>query len=121
MPSPEEKAMIAHTTAEDNASATDGRIDHSQPAVRAHKERKLELDHGASPAPLSRSNSRGTLQQRLEAIQTSAAETRQYTYHVEPSHVGGARYVRCTECKAEGVPADPKRLSHHEGCSEGSR
>jgi hypothetical protein len=113
--------MIVHTTAEDNASATDGRINHLQPAVRAHKERKPEVDHGASPAPLSKSNSRGTLQQRLEAIQTSAAEACQYTYHVEPSHVGGARYVKCTQCEAEGVPADPERLSHHEGCSEGSQ
>jgi len=42
-----------------------------------------------------------------------------YTYHTEPSHVGGARYVRCEECGAECVPADPDRLHHHDGCSGG--
>jgi hypothetical protein len=40
-----------------------------------------------------------------------------YTYDREPEHVGGARYVRCTEC----VPADPDRVLHLEGCSEGDR
>jgi hypothetical protein len=44
-----------------------------------------------------------------------------YTYHYEPPAVGGARYVRCTECGAECVPAEPACLAHHNGCSEGSR
>jgi hypothetical protein len=44
-----------------------------------------------------------------------------YTYHREPEHVGGARYVRCAECESESVPADPDRVLHLEGCSEGDR
>jgi len=44
-----------------------------------------------------------------------------YTYHYEPAHVGGERYVRCTECGAECVPANPDRLAHYNGCSEDQR
>jgi len=33
-------------------------------------------------------------------------ETPRYTYHYEPPRVGGERYVRCTECGSESVPAD---------------
>lgn len=39
-----------------------------------------------------------------------------YTYHHEPAHVGGARYVRCETCGAESVPADPDRLLHRDDC-----
>ena len=44
-----------------------------------------------------------------------------YTYHYEPAHVGGERYVRCETCGAECIPAKPERLLHREGCSEGDR
>jgi len=44
-----------------------------------------------------------------------------YTYHYEPAHVGGKRYVRCETCGAECIPADPDRMLHREGCSEGQR
>jgi len=44
-----------------------------------------------------------------------------YTYHVEPRHVGRARYVRCERCGAELVPPDPDRLLHVRGCPEGDR
>ncbi|SFH05349.1 hypothetical protein SAMN04488063_0022 [Halopelagius inordinatus] len=40
-----------------------------------------------------------------------------YTFHRETPDVGGARYVRCEECGAECVPADPDRLLHRAGCS----
>ena len=39
-----------------------------------------------------------------------------YTYHREPEHVGGARYVRCEGCGREVVPADPDRVPHADGC-----
>ena len=53
-----------------------------------------------------------------DAVETSE-ET--YTYHREPEAQGGARYVRCEACGAECVPADPDRLYHRDGCSEGDR
>lgn len=35
-----------------------------------------------------------------------------YTYHREPARVGGARYVRCTTCRAECVcRRTPRRCS----------
>ncbi|MFC6823455.1 hypothetical protein [Halopelagius fulvigenes] len=40
-----------------------------------------------------------------------------FTYHREPTAAGGATYVRCEECHAEAVPADPDRLTHRAGCS----
>ena len=48
-------------------------------------------------------------------------EASQYAYHTEPAKVGGSRFVRCTECNAECVPANPNRLSHFEDCSEDQR
>lgn len=50
---------------------------------------------------------------------STAAPT--YTYHRESPYVGGARYVRCTECEAECIPAKPAKMLHHDGCSEGQR
>jgi len=44
-----------------------------------------------------------------------------YTYHYEPAHVGGERYVRCETCGAECIPAKPERMAHRDGCSEGDR
>jgi len=44
-----------------------------------------------------------------------------YSYHTEPEHVGGARYVKCERCGAECVPADPDRMLHRHGCPEGGR
>jgi len=48
-------------------------------------------------------------------------EASQYAYHTEPAKVGGSRFVRCNDCGAESVPANPDRLSHFAGCSEGQR
>jgi hypothetical protein len=61
-----------------------------------------------------------------EAVETGASgsadtDAPQYTYHIEPPHVGGERYVRCEECGSESIPADPERVLHREGCSEGDR
>lgn len=39
-----------------------------------------------------------------------------YTYHREPEHVGGERFVRCEGCGREVVPADPDRIPHADGC-----
>lgn len=39
-----------------------------------------------------------------------------YTYHREPERVGGARYIRCEDCGAESVPADPHHLLHRPEC-----
>lgn len=44
-----------------------------------------------------------------------------YSYHHEPPEQGGARYVRCDECGAESVPADPERVLHRPGCSGATR
>lgn len=123
LPSLDEKAMIDQTATENNTSVTDERIDFSQTAarVRGDTEAAGGCRGGTALHPLSRLDVRGTLRQRLKAIRASGTEARQYTYHIEARHAGGARYVRCTNCGAEGVPADPERLSHHEGCSEGSR
>jgi hypothetical protein len=44
-----------------------------------------------------------------------------YTYHREPAHVGGKRYVRCEKCGAESVPADPDRVLHKPDCQEATR
>ena len=44
-----------------------------------------------------------------------------YTYHTEPQEVGGARYVKCTECGRESVPANPESILHKESCSRGDR
>jgi len=52
---------------------------------------------------------------------TETTDDQIYTYHTEPEAQGGARYVRCEECGAECVPADPDRLYHRDGCSEGRR
>jgi hypothetical protein len=41
-----------------------------------------------------------------------------YTYHREPAHVGGARYVRCTGCGVESVLPKPDTLIHRDGCPE---
>jgi len=55
-------------------------------------------------------------------VSCSVPDTREhYTYHYEPIHVGGKRFVRCTTCGAECVPADPDRMLHREDCSEGER
>jgi hypothetical protein len=115
--------MIDQTTTENQPSVTDERIDFSETAtrVRGGKEAAAGCRGGTASRPLSRLDVGGTLRQRLKAIRASGTEARQYTYHIEPPQVGGARFVKCTECSAEGVPADPERLSHHEGCSEGSR
>jgi len=42
-----------------------------------------------------------------------------YTYGWEPYEQGGARFVRCERCGAECVPANPDRLAHRDGCTEG--
>jgi len=39
-----------------------------------------------------------------------------YTYHREPEHVGGARYLRCTGCGIECVLPKPEHLIHRDGC-----
>jgi hypothetical protein len=52
---------------------------------------------------------------------TGTDEKASYTYHREPQHVGGAKYVRCEECGAESVPADPDRILHRSECTEGDR
>lgn len=39
-----------------------------------------------------------------------------YTYHWESPKQGGERYVRCEDCGAECIPADPDRLLHCEDC-----
>lgn len=44
-----------------------------------------------------------------------------YTYHWEPPHVGGAKYVRCERCGEESVPANPDRILHAEDCPERQR
>jgi len=44
-----------------------------------------------------------------------------YTYHTEPLAQGGARYVRCSTCGAECIPADPDRLYHRDGCPQSDR
>ena len=52
---------------------------------------------------------------------TTEGEVSQYSYHTEPAKVGGSRFIRCNDCGAESVPANPDRLSHFAGCSEGQR
>lgn len=52
---------------------------------------------------------------------TATYDEQRYTYHREPAQVGGERYVRCTECGAECIPADPERVFHRDGCTEGQR
>jgi len=47
---------------------------------------------------------------------TGAEKRTVYTYHREPPEVGGAKYVRCTYCGREVIPADPDRLIHKAGC-----
>jgi hypothetical protein len=114
--------MIDQTTTEHQPSVTDERIDFSQTATRVCGDTEAAGCRGGTALPpLSRLDVGGTLRQRLKAIRASGTEARQYTYHIEPPHAGGARFVKCAECGAEGVPADPEQLSHHEGCSEGSR
>ena len=44
-----------------------------------------------------------------------------YTYHREPAHVGGARYLRCTGCGIESVLPKPDTLIHRDGCPEVER
>ena len=57
---------------------------------------------------------------KVGSVESPEDEPR-YTYHYEPAHVGGKQYVRCTECGAECVPANPARLAHYNGCSEDQR
>lgn len=88
--------MIDQTTTENQPSVTDERIDFSETAtrVRGDKETAAGCRGGTAFPPLSRLDVGGTPRQRLRAIRASGTE---------------------------GVPADPERLSYHEGCSEGSR
>lgn len=87
--------MIDQTATEHNTSVTDERIDFSQTAARVRGDTEAAAGcRGTAPHPLSVLDVGGTLRQRLKAIRASGTE---------------------------GVPADPERLSHHEGCSEGSR
>jgi hypothetical protein len=44
-----------------------------------------------------------------------------FTYHREPAHVGGARYLRCTGCGIESVLPKPDTLIHRDGCPEVER
>jgi hypothetical protein len=55
------------------------------------------------------------------AASDEPADEPTYTYHREPAHVGGARYVRCESCGSESVPADPDRLLHHNDCPHARR
>ena len=122
LPSLDEKAMIDQTTTENQPSVTDERIDFSETAARVRGDKEAAAGcRGTASRPLSRLDVGGTLRQSLKTIRASGTEARQYTYHIEPPQVGGARFVKGAECGVEGVPADPERLSHHEGCSEGSR
>jgi len=49
-------------------------------------------------------------------LERSGTTDASYTYHIESPEVGGAKYVRCTGCGRECVPADPDRLAHRDGC-----
>jgi hypothetical protein len=85
-----------------------------------------DVDHDPSlgehvdGGPILAASDGGTTAESAEtATETDAAPT--YTYHREPAHVGGKRYVRCEECGAESVPADPDRVLHAPECSESTR
>jgi hypothetical protein len=51
----------------------------------------------------------------------NATDDPTYTYHHEPPEQGGARYVRCSACGIECVPANPDRIPHRDDCPGASR
>lgn len=75
-------------------------------------------EHVTTEQPVAATDGGVVADESADAVETTE-ET--YTYHREPEAQGGARYVRCEACGAECVPADPDRLYHRDGCSEGDR
>jgi hypothetical protein len=39
-----------------------------------------------------------------------------FTYHHEPSHLGGKEYIRCEGCGSESIPARPAHILHDDDC-----
>jgi|GEM_PF-2015182 len=64
----------------------------------------------------------GTAIEQSADSETVDDDSDDYTYHVEPSQVGGARYVRCEDCGRELLVSlgGKEDLLHKEGCSNGS-